>query len=355
MGLFTPGYTSRMAHTVKTLFLTDRSPHHQAAALAAAPPPLDVTMLRRPTRMQLLTALSDAEFLITERAGEIDRELIEAAPHLRLIQRLGSLTHDIDIAAASERGIPVCYRPIPACIMVAEHLMMQLLTLQKQTMSMHRVAIGAEDWGRPSQRTDENTFAYNWSGQQGIEGIGGETIGIMGFGEIGVEFARRLQPFRPARILYNKRTPLPENVEVSLNIDYAIPDTLFSESTVLCSLLPYSSQTDHYINSERLATLPTGARLISCGSGSVIDESAVANALKQGQLTGVALDTFEYEPLRQDNPLVQLAHERPDLNILLTPHIAAGASSRSSGDSGRAADYQNLLNYMTGKRLENQV
>ena len=76
-----------MPTQVKTLFLTDRSPHHQAAALRAAPPLLDITMLRRPTRDRLLAHLAETEILISERADQIDRELIAAAPHLRLIQR----------------------------------------------------------------------------------------------------------------------------------------------------------------------------------------------------------------------------------------------------------------------------
>ncbi|MEZ4682454.1 MAG: hypothetical protein R2932_50435 [Caldilineaceae bacterium] len=175
-----------MTHRYRTLFLTDRSPRHQEKARRAAPAALDLTIMTA-ERHELLAEIADVEILISERADRIDAELLMAAPKLRLIQRLGSLTHDIDVAAAAARGIAVCYWPIKGCILVAEHMVMQMLTLVKRLPEVKAVAEAAGDWGRPSLRTDENTFAYNWSKRTAIEGIYGSTVGILGFGEIGAE------------------------------------------------------------------------------------------------------------------------------------------------------------------------
>jgi phosphoglycerate dehydrogenase-like enzyme len=333
----------------RTLFLTDRSPRHQVAAQQAAPAVLDLTFLRRPARAELLAHLADVEILISERADTLDAALLDAAPKLRLILRLGSLTYDIDVAMAHARGIAVCYWPIRGCIMVAEHLLLQMLALVKRLPEVKAVAEAAADWGQPSRRTDENTFAYNWSGRAGIEGIYGQTVGILGFGEIGAELARRLRPLAPAQVLYHKRQPLPATVERELGITYAEPAALIAQADFLCSLLPYTPATDLLLNGQSFAAMKPGTFVVSCGSGSVIDEAALADALQSGQLGGAALDTFEWEPLRPDSPLLPLARDTT-MNLLLTPHTAAGAPQRQA-DTKRNAEFTNVLRFLAGESL----
>ncbi|NIO42974.1 MAG: hypothetical protein GTO41_24140, partial [Burkholderiales bacterium] len=200
-----------MSEKHAVLFLTDRGLRHQQAALASAPPETDVTMLRKPPREEVLRRLPEVDFLISERSGEIDAEMIAAGKKLRLIQRLGSLTYDIDRDAARVAGVPVCAWPVRSVILVAEHMVMQMLALAKRLNEATAIALDAGDWGQPSRRTDEDTFAYNWSNRERVGGICGQTIGILGLGEIGVELARRLRGFAPARILYHKRRRLPES------------------------------------------------------------------------------------------------------------------------------------------------
>jgi lactate dehydrogenase-like 2-hydroxyacid dehydrogenase len=124
-------------------------------------------------------------------------------------------------------------------------------------------------WG-PARRTDEDAFAYNWSKRENIGGIFERTVGILGFGEISTELARRLRGFAPARVLYHKRRRLPEAVEVELGVTYVSRDQLIAESDFLCHLLPYSRETDRLINSGVFVRMKPGACLVSCGSGSVI-------------------------------------------------------------------------------------
>lgn len=336
------------------LFLTDRGERHQAWALAAAPSLLAVTMLRRPPKAELLRHLPDAEFLISERSGVIDAEMIAAGSRLRLIQRLGSLAYDIDLEAARRAGVPVAVWPLRVAVMVAEHMVLQMLALAKRLDEVSAVANAAADWGQPSRRTDEDTFAYNWSGREGIGALRGRTIGILGFGEIGVELARRLRGFAPDRILYHKRSQLPEATETDLGITYATQAETIAASDTLCVLLPYAPETDLLLNGARLSAMKRGALLVSCGSGSVIDEAALADLVRQGHLTGAALDTFEWEPLRPDNPLLPLARD-PAMNVLLTPHTAAGGTQHTETEPPRREQYTNLLRVLRGEPVLHRV
>jgi phosphoglycerate dehydrogenase-like enzyme len=329
-----------------TLFLTERSLRHQQDALNAAPPELAVTMLRQPGPEILWPHLADAVFWISERTGVITREMIAAAPQLKMILRLGSLAYDIDLAAAREAGVVVSTWPQRGVIMVAEHLMMQMLALVKRLREVEAITVKAGDWG-VSRRTDEDTFAYNWSGRQGIGGLWRQTVGIVGFGEIGAELARRLAGWE-CRVLYYRRRRLPEWQEQALGIQHARQDELFSQSDFVVNLLPYFPQTNLSLRAKQFSAMKPTAFLVSCGSGSVLDENALADAIRAGRLAGVALDTFEWEPVKPDNPLRRLAAEGPAWNVLLTPHTAAGAPAAGVTPT-RANDYTPILRFLAGE------
>ena len=330
-------------HRYKTVFTTERGKRHQQAALDAAPDILDITMLRQPDRATLLASLTDTNYLISERVGVIDAEMIQSAPKLKLILRLGSMTYDIDTEAAKKAGVVVCRWPVGSVIRVAEHLVMQMLALSKKLGETEAIALEASPaWGE-SKRTDEDTFAYNWSGRDNVEGLWQKTVGIMGFGEIGAELARRLQGWGVS-VLYHKRRRLPEVVETELGITYADEDTLVRRSDYLVMLLPYFADTDQLLGESTFVRMKEDACIVSCGSGSVIDETALAQAIESGKLGGAALDTFEWEPIKSDNPLIPLAKQ--GYNILLTPHIAAGGSSAAAAE--RRHDYSNILRHIEG-------
>jgi D-3-phosphoglycerate dehydrogenase len=152
-------------------------------------------------------------------------------------------------------------------------------------------------------------------------------------------------------VLYNKRRRLPLAVEQELGLTYVDSVTLFSQSDYIANLLPYFKATDMLINADFLAKMKDGAALVSCGSGSVVDEAAVAAAVQSGKLSGAALDTFEWEPIKADNPLLALAKQ--GYNVLLTPHIAAGAAAAAAQE--RLGDYTNLVSHINGKLLKYRV
>ena len=338
------------------LFLTNRSERHQQAAREAAPPEIErIHFLRAPAKAEILAAIPNADFLISERAGVIDGEIIQAGKRLRLIQRLGSLTYDIDLDAAKAAGVPVCDLPLPGAVNVAEHLIWQILALLRRAHDGEAAILSPSPGtgegtglGVPSQRTDENVFATDWSRRAGIRSLHGLTVGILGFGEIGVETARRLRAF-DCRMLYQKRVRLPEWVEKQLGIAYCAGDALYAQSDILCNLLPYSQTTDRLIDGAVFARMQPGSYLVNCGSGSVIDETALAAALTAGHLAGAALDTFEWEPLRPDNPLLALARN-PNANVVLTPHTAF-----LGGAGDRREEYDNIRRLLAGEALRNQV
>jgi phosphoglycerate dehydrogenase-like enzyme len=344
--------SARAGQPHPTLWLTERGPRHQQRALEFAPPELSVTVLRQPSRSELFAHLAGVEFIISERTGAIDAALLAAAPQLKMILRLGSLSFDIDLAAAAGRGIVVALHPQRGAILVAEHVMLQMLSLVKRLRELEHVALAAADWG-PPRRTDENTFVYNWSRRENIGGLADRTIGVLGFGEIGAELARRLQGWE-CTVLYHRRRRLPVTVEAQLGVAFAPWDAVLAGSDILVNLLPYFPETDMALDAAAFAAMRRGACLVSCGSGSVIDEAGLAVALRSGHLAGAALDTFEWEPVTADNPLRVLAAENPEANVLLTPHLAGGASSRAA-PSSRASEYEPILRFLAGKPVPRRV
>ncbi len=331
-----------------TLFLTQRSERQQQSALAAAPTHLDITMRRDPSRAEILSLLPEMEFLISERVGVIDAEMIAAGKKLKLIQRLGSQTWDIDLDSARRAGIPVCYLPLATCQLVAEHVVLQMLATAKRVRELMQVVADAGDWGVPPRRCTEDYYVGNWSHRENIRGLRQSTVGIIGFGEIGVELARRLRPFNCV-VLYNKRARLPANAEAELNITYATQNDLLEQSDFVCSLLPLLPETEQLANANFFAAMKRGAIFVHCGAGAVVDEVALIDALRSGKLAGAALDTYTYEPMRPDDPLLDLARD-PMQNLMLTPSIAAGTPTTTGHP--RAGDYANIVALLEGKPLE---
>jgi len=340
-----------MSQKHATLFITHRGERHQQDALGAAPADLDVTMMRSPTKEEIIAALPGKEFLITERTGVIDADIIQAGKDLKLIQRLGSQTYDIDLKAAKKAGIPVCYLPVRSCIMVAEHMVLQILALAKRLREVMDLTEEANDFGHPPKMCDEDYFAYNWTGRTNLLGLWESTVGILGFGEIGTELARRLQGYG-CHILYNKRNQLPEEAEQELHIQYAAVDELLAKSDFVCMLLPYFPETALSLNADFFAKMKPGACFVSCGGSGVVDDQALADALANGHLYGAAVDTFIYEPISVDSPFLPIARQ-PQSNLVITPHTAAGSASASS--KSRTGDYANIQRVLAGEKLSGRL
>ncbi len=335
----------------KTLFVTDRGLQQQQWALEGAPPELDIVMRRVPPKEEILALLPEMEFFISERSGVIDADMIAAGKNLRLIQRLGVQTWDIDLEAARGAGIPVCCLPVFTCVLVAEHIVLQTLGLVKRVRELMRVAEDGDDWGQPPRRCDEDHFAYNWSHRQNIQGLAGKTVGILGFGEIGVELAQRLKAF-DCKVLYQKRKRYPPHVEAAYGIRYASAAEVAAESDVVVALLPLGPQTDQGLSTSFFAAMKPGALFVQTGGSGTVDELALAEALRSGHLGGAAVDGFTWEPVQPDNPLLALARD-PMCNLILTPHVAAGAMTITG--ALRQGDYTNIVAVLAGAELQHRL
>jgi phosphoglycerate dehydrogenase-like enzyme len=335
----------------KTLFVTNRGDRHQQAALAAAPEVLDVVMCRTTSKDEIIALLPNMDFLISERTGTIDNDIIAAGKNLKLIQRLGSQTWDIDATAAKRAGVPVCFMPVRTCVFVAEHLILQMLGLAKRIRQLVDITDKAGDWGMPPKRCNENYFAFNWSGRKYVDAFFESTVGILGFGEIGTELARRLKGFG-CRVIYSKRHPLPKAVEIELGLSHVSRDELAQQSDFVACLLPNLPENNQSVDSSFFSQMKRGSHFAHCGAPGVVNEVAMLAALRESQLGGGAIDCFTYEPLRPDDPLVPVARD-PANNLILTPHIAAGTVAASREE--RVPDFANLLQVLRGGELSHRL
>lgn len=333
-----------MAANPRLLFLTDRGERHQRTALQAAPKGVDLIIKRHPSFEQLIDILPTIDFIISERSEPVTASMITTAKRLKLIVRLGALGYDIDLPAARAAGIRVSVQPVFGSIYAAEHALMMILAVLKR-LGRSLSAANAAEHSLPAHRTDEDTFAFNWLNYKDIDGLFGKTVSIVGMGDIGVELTRRLTAFRVKAIYYHKRTPYPAAVEQELGLTYATQMECVRQADILVSLLPFSAETDRSIHAGTFEIMKSGAILVHLGSGSVIDEQALVAALRDGKLTGTALDTYEYEPLQPTHTLVALARN-PASNLLLTPHTAA-ASLRTD----RSDDYAEFVRFLAGETL----
>lgn len=282
------------------------------------------------TPAAMAALLPQADAIVTQSVA-ITGEMIAAAGRLKLIQRYGTRPDGIDLAAARAAGVAVATMPLHGCIAVAELAMTLLLALSKNLVRAHdATATGAyRDLGVEPILTEQRRHKFQWMNMQAqMLEVTGHTLGIIGFGEIGTETARRARAFG-MNVIYNKRTRLPANVELAEEVTFAEKDDLLRASDFALLSSPLTPETEKMIGARELALMKPSAFLVNISRGGVIDETALVDALQNGQIAGAGLDVFLYEPIPFDHPLLQCD------NVILTPHIGGGtggARDRQMGD-----------------------
>jgi lactate dehydrogenase-like 2-hydroxyacid dehydrogenase len=225
---------------------------------------------------------------------------------------------------------------------------MQTLTVMRHTSEVTKIMLlQGENEPQPTL-CDEDTFRYNWKGYTKIVSLWNKKFGILGFGEIGFEVARRLKGFE-CEVLYYKRARLPDTVEAELGLSYAPEDSLARECDVVCNLLPFYPATNQRLGDKFFSIMKPNAFFISSGGSGTIDEEALARTLRAGHLAGAAVDNFTWEPPQPSNPLRELAAD-PKYNLVLTPHVAAGTDPIN-----RATDFTNIQRLLSGGSLLYQI
>ena len=249
----------------------------------------------------LRAQVHSADALIVRNRTQVDAELLAAAPQLRVVGRLGVGLDNIDLTACAARDIQVIPASGANAQAVAEYVIATaMLLLRGAYLSSAEVASGA--W--PRARLSE-----------GRE-IAGKTLGLVGFGDIG-RCTGRLGVALGMRVLAcDPMVDLHSPMWAQTGATPRELDALLAESDVVSLHIPLTPQTRHLIDAGKLALLHSAAVLVNSARGGVIDEEALATALRRGELAGAALDVFEHEPLAAGSALANLP------NLILTPHVA---------------------------------
>jgi len=282
---------------------------------------IDLILLEDPSPEALSSAVSGADILITRNRPIDDTVLEQAGSSLRLLIKLSRWPIGIDTDACAKRGVQVAHVPQLGCITVAEHAMTFLLMCARDMIRSHLgVASGAyREHGLTPEVTSERSFAFKWLPVKPFEPYG-KTLGIVGFGEIGKELAARAKAFG-MDIRYFDQRKAPEAIEKELGAQYAELDTLLAASDFISLHIPHTPKTEKLINAERFRLMKPTAFLLNACRGGVIDEDAMVEALRSGEIAGAGLDVFVEEPLPYDHPLATLE------NVVLSPHIGGGAGT----------------------------
>lgn len=291
--------------------------------------------------------LADAEAIVT-RTRPVTAEVIAASPNLRLVQKYGGRPDRLDLDAARAAGVAVAVMPLRGCIAVAELAMTLLLALSKQLVEAHRAtATGAyRDLGLEPTPTSQRVHAFQWMKLPHLQEVRGKTLGLVGFGEIGTEVAKRARAFA-MDVVYAKREPLPAHIEAMLGVRSAPLDDLLRQSDFVSLHVPHSEETDKLIGARELALMKPTASLINTCRGPVVDEEALIAALQNGTIASAGLDVFVLEPLQHDSPLTQLD------NVILTPHIGGGTGGAREKQMRDVLD--NVVRFARGESLLNRL
>jgi D-3-phosphoglycerate dehydrogenase len=247
---------------------------------------------------ELIADIADADAIVVRSATKVTADLIAAAPKLRAIARAGTGVDNVDVSAASERGIVVMNAPGANSISVAELTMALVLALARK--------ISAADASMKQGKWDKKTFLG--------EELRGKVLGLAGLGRIGQEVARRARAFEMTVIAYDPF--INANLARDLRIELVSLDELCQRANYLSLHMPSTAETRHTFDATRLKACRKGLRIINTARGELIDERALADAIEAGHIGGAALDVFQKEPTT-DHRLQMLPQ------VIATPHIAA--------------------------------
>jgi glyoxylate reductase len=288
------------------------------------------TVPERIPRTDLLARVADKEGLVCLLTEKVDDELLNAAPHLRIASTVSVGYDHLDVAACTRHGVAATNTPGILDATTADFAWTLL-------MAIARRVVEGNDWIRSG----------TWNGwdldQLCGSDVHGKTLGILGFGRIGREIARRAIGFQ-MRILYSDAFRATEEMERELHAEFVTRDQLLAESDFITLHVPLLPETRHLISTAALSKMKPTSYLINTSRGPVVDEAALATALDAGKIAGAALDVFENEPAVYPGLLNRG-------NVILTPHIASASIETRTKMAVMAAE--NIMAMLTGKRPPN--
>ncbi len=277
---------------------------------------------------ELKKEIEGAHGLLVRSATKVTADIMEAAPNLMAIGRAGVGVDNIDVEAATRRGIVVCNSPEGNTVAAAEHTVALMLALARNVPAAD-ASVSAGEWKR--------------SAFLGVELLN-KTLGIIGLGKIGSEVALRAASFG-MKLLGHDPFVAAESAE-RVGIEIGELDELLARSDFITVHVPLNKETEHLIGRETLAKVKPGVRIVNCSRGKVVDEAALAEAVKDGRVAGAGLDVFEKEP-PSDSPLLGLD------GVVLTPHL--GASTAEAQVKVAVDVAQQVLDVLGGRPARSAV
>jgi len=291
--------------------------HPQIKAAVEAAVPADWTLrFVADNSLSARVALIREADIVFVMAAPMPREMLAEARRLRLIQKLGAGVDRIDLEFCRAHGIGVARLNGGNAVPVAEHTILLMLATYRQLPQIDR-RTRAGNWSKEDARGTHHQLQH-------------KTVGLVGFGAIGREVAKRLRAFE-VRVLYFDPARAAVNVEQSLGVAYADLDALVREADIVSLHLPLLPETAGIIDAQRIAAMKPGAVLINCARGGLVDEVALAEALKAGRLFGAGIDAFALEP-PVNSPLLELD------NTVVTSHLAGATRDNFSVVVARAVE-----------------
>ncbi len=249
-------------------------------------------------RSKLLPALADADAVIVRSATQIDAEAIAVARRLRVVARAGVGLDNVDVDAATKAGVMVVNAPASNIVSAAEHAVALLLALARNI---------------PQAMTSLKDGKWKRSAYTGVE-LQDKVVGILGLGRIGALVAERLSSFGMSVIAYDPYVPAARSTQLGVRL--VALDELLAEADFISVHLPKNAETTGLIGDRELHLVKPAVRIVNAARGGIVDEVALASALREGRVAGAALDVYSTEPCT-DSPLFAFD------NVVVTPHLGA--------------------------------
>lgn len=276
----------------------------------------------------LLSKVRDADGLLSMLTDSIDEELFSVAKNLKVVSNYAVGYNNIDVEAATRCGVLVTNTPEVLTDTTADCAFMLL-------MAVSRRLVEVDNYVR------DGRWIKAWGPKMLLgSDIHGKTLGIVGLGRIGSALVKRAKGF-DMKVIYYDSYP-DKSKEKSLGVEYREFETLLKEADYVSLHVPLLDETKHLIGENELRLMKPSAFLVNTSRGPVVDEKALAMALKEGWIKGAALDVFKNEPVEPDNPLLELK------NIIVTPHIGSATDETRLAMAMKAAN--NMAEALIGKR-----
>lgn len=288
----------------------------------------DVRHVDGTDRPALLAALAEADAVIVRSATQIDAEAVAAAPRLKVVARAGVGLDNVEVPAATARGVMVVNAPTSNIVSAAEQALALLLAVARNTASAS-AALKAGEWKR--------------SKYTGVE-IQGKTVGVVGLGRIGVLFAQRIAAFGTRLIAYDPYVQPARAAQLGVRLVGL--EELLRESDFISIHLPRTPETVGLIGEKELAIVKPGVRIVNAARGGLIDEQALADAIAEGRVGGAGIDVYAKEPCTA-SPLFAFD------NVVATPHL--GASTAEAQDKAGLAVAKSVKLALQGEFVPDAV